>query len=94
MSLILATTSLYQMSLTQKYDINILSIKRSERMVEVTKDTMIRIGDRITLFGPCNNIKYLFKNDEKKGLFNPFLLSEPVLQRLSELKPPDSLGWR
>ena len=54
--------SLFEMKLTQKYVINILSIKRGKRMVDVTKDTMFRKGDVLVIYGYINDIKEAFIN--------------------------------
>ena len=54
--------SLFEMKLTKKYVINILSIKRGKRMVDVTKDTMFRKGDILVIYGYINDIKEAFIN--------------------------------
>ena len=54
--------SLFEMKLTKKYVINILSIKRGKRMVDVTKDTMFRKGDVLVIYGYINDIKEAFIN--------------------------------
>ena len=51
---------LCKMGLTSKYSLHVLSIKRDSRIVEVTKDTMFRKGDIITVFGLINEIKEVF----------------------------------
>ena len=51
---------LYQMQLTKKYSINILSIRRGVRTIEVNKDTMFKKGDIIVIFGLINDIKEAF----------------------------------
>ena len=51
--------------LSDRYNINIVVIKRKEKYLFADKDTVIENGDIITLFGPYNNIKHLFKNDDK-----------------------------
>ena len=51
--------------LTDRYNINIVVIKRQDEYLFADKETIIQEGDRITLFGPYNNIKHLFKNDDK-----------------------------
>ena len=53
---------LFQMNLTHKYVINILSIKRGKRMVEVSKDTMFRKGDVLVIYGLVADIKEVFIN--------------------------------
>ena len=54
--------SLFEMKLTKKYAINILSIKRGKRMVVVTKDTMFRKGDVLVIYGLVTDIKEAFIN--------------------------------
>jgi Trk K+ transport system NAD-binding subunit len=59
--------TLLQMELTKKYAINILSIKRGKRIVEVTKDTMFRKSDILIIYGLTSDIQNAFVNslDEK-----------------------------
>ncbi len=54
--------SLYEMQLTKKYVINVLSIRRGNRTVDVTKDTMFRKGDILVIYGLINDIKDAFIN--------------------------------
>ena len=49
--------------LTDKYNINIVIIKRNDSYLAADKDTMIKKGDKVTVFGPYNTIKHLFRND-------------------------------
>ena len=58
----MADTPLFEMGLTKKYSINILSIKRGKRLLDVTKDTMFRKGDTLVIFGLINDIKDAFVN--------------------------------
>ena len=58
--------SLSKMELTKKYAINILSIKRGTRFIEVTKDTMFRKGDVLVIYGLINDIKDAFVNSVSK----------------------------
>ncbi len=48
------------MGLTKKYSINVLSIRRDSRIIEVSKDTMFKKGDLIVVYGLINNIKDAF----------------------------------
>lgn len=61
-------TPLFEMELTKKYSINILSIKRGKRVLEVNRDTMFRKGDVLVIYGLINDIKEAFINsfDNKK----------------------------
>ena len=55
-------TPLSEMALTKNYSVNVLSIKRGKRIVDVTKDTMFRKGDIVIVFGILNDIKQAFIN--------------------------------
>ena len=50
--------------LKEKYGITVGVIKRNNEYIEVSRDTIIQKGDTVTLVGPYQNIKMLFKNDE------------------------------
>ena len=50
-------------NLKGKYGITVGIIKRNDKYVTVSKDTIILKGDTLTLFGPYKTIKMLFKND-------------------------------
>ena len=52
--------------LTDRYNINIVIIKRDDEYLFANAGTIIQKGDRITLFGPYVNIKHLFQNAENK----------------------------
>ena len=53
---------LSKMGLTKNYSINVLSIKRGKRVIDVTKDTMFRKGDLLIVYGLINDIKQAFIN--------------------------------
>ena len=53
---------LFQMGLNKIYSINVLSIKRGKRIIEVSKDTMFRKGDILVIYGLSNDIKEAFVN--------------------------------
>ena len=59
-------TSLFEMKLTNKYQINIVSIRRNGYTVDVTKDTMLAKGDVIIMYGLISDVKRLFINGEEK----------------------------
>ena len=59
--------TLFQMELTKKYSITILSIKRGKRTIEVTKDTMFRKGDILVTYGLINDIQEAFVNSVKEN---------------------------
>ncbi len=58
--------SLIEMGLTKKFLINVLSIRRGKRIVEVTKDTMFSKGDVLVIYGLINDIKEAFINSLEK----------------------------
>ena len=55
-------TSLVQMGLTKKYALILLSIRRGNRRVSVSKDTMLAKGDIIVCYGHINDIREAFVN--------------------------------
>jgi len=50
--------------LTDRYNINIVIIKRDDEYLLANAETVIQKGDVITLFGPYTNIKHLFGSNE------------------------------
>ena len=52
--------SLFEMELTKKYSFIILSIKRGNRRVSVSKDTMLVKGDAVLAYGLINDISQAF----------------------------------
>ena len=63
---ILENVTLFDSGLKEKYLINILMIKRNDRPLTVTKDTVIEMYDNIIVFGPYKNIKNIFLNNENE----------------------------
>lgn len=57
---------LSEMGLTKNYSINVLSVKRGNHFVEVTKDTMFRKGDVLVIYGLINDINEAFVNSLTK----------------------------
>lgn len=60
---------LFQTGLSKDYSINVLSIKRGKRVIDVSKDTMFRKGDILVIYGLINDIKEALVNSvnvEKK----------------------------
>ena len=51
--------------LSDRYSITIVVIKRKDSYLFADKDTIIQDGDKITCFGPYQNIKHLFNNSQK-----------------------------
>ena len=75
--------TLYEMQLNKKYVINILSIKRGKRTIEVSKDTMFTQGDIVVVFGLVNDIKAAFV--ESLGKANKTIIVENKGNTLSLL---------
>lgn len=53
---------LCEMNLTKKYQVNVLSIKRGKRVIDVTKDTMFHKGDVLVIYGIISDINDAFVN--------------------------------
>jgi len=54
--------SLYEMALTKKYALILLSLRRGNRRVTISKDTMLVKGDVIVAYGHVNDIREAFVN--------------------------------
>ena len=59
----LENQSIEDSRIKDKYDITVVILKRNHEYIMVTKDTVIQKGDTVTLHGPYQNIKVLFKNE-------------------------------
>lgn len=77
---------LQNMGLTKKYSINVLSIRRDSRIVEVTKDTMFRKGDVLVIYGLLNDIKDAFINSIKAEN------SQEILDKSNEITLVNNYG--
>lgn len=62
---IIKEKTLAQSNLKANYNLNIMMIKRKNRIIEVTADTIIQTRDLIVVFGEQQTIKDLFSNVEK-----------------------------
>ena len=57
---ILKNKGLFESGLKSTYSINLLTIKRKDVSVAITKDTILQEKDAIVVFGPYSNIKSIF----------------------------------
>ena len=57
---ILKDKGLFESGLKSEYSINLLTIKRKDLAVAITKDSILQEKDVIVVFGPYNNIKKIF----------------------------------
>ncbi len=64
--IMLKDKSIYQAKLKPNYNINVLSVKRKNKMLDVTKDTMLQEGDFVAVFGDMKSIKDVFLYAEKQ----------------------------
>ena len=58
--IILKDKSIYQAKLKSNYNINVLSVKRKNKMLDASKDTMLQEGDFVAVFGDMKSIKDVF----------------------------------
>ena len=58
--LILKDKSIYQAKLKNQYNINVLYVKRKNKIIDATKDTMLQEGDFVAVFGDMKSIKDVF----------------------------------
>lgn len=63
---IIENKSIEECKLKALYGINIIMIKRDTNVIDITRNTMIREKDEIIVFGPFNNINYLFVESNKQ----------------------------
>ena len=63
---ILVDKSLYESDLKSNYNINLLVLRRKNKVVDVTANTILQKGDLIVVFGPAQNIKELFSLTKKE----------------------------
>lgn len=53
---------LYECKLKDKYSMNIMIVKRRNKVIDVTKDTILQRKDSVVIFGDYQNIKDVFSN--------------------------------
>lgn len=63
---IIENKSIEECKLKALYGINIMMIKRDTSVIDITRNTMIQEKDEIIVFGPFNNINYLFVESSKQ----------------------------
>ncbi len=61
---VLVDTSIKNANLKKHYNINIIAIKRKNKVVEVNANTILQTFDRIIVYGNMEMINNLFKNHE------------------------------
>lgn len=57
---LLDNKTIHESKIKTKYDINILSIKRNKRQIEITRNTIVNNGDTLLVFGSFSTIKDIF----------------------------------
>ena len=57
---VLEDRKLFEVRLRDNYKLNVLMIKRRNKVLEITRDTIIQYHDVVVVFGPYQNIKDLF----------------------------------
>lgn len=62
----LVDKSLYESDLKSNYNINLLVLRRKNKVVDVSANTILQKGDLIVVFGPVQNIKDLFSLTKKE----------------------------
>lgn len=67
---ILENKNIEESKLKSKYNINILLIQRNQRVIDVKRDTIVEVGDRLVLFGKESVIRDIFEDVENKNLID------------------------
>lgn len=63
----LVNKTIHESGLKKNYDINVLSIKRNNRTVTITRNTLIQLNDTILIFGNFELIKDIFTHNLNKN---------------------------
>lgn len=66
----LVNKTIHESGLKKNYDINVLSIKRNNRTVTITRNTLIQLNDTILIFGNFELIKDIFTHNLNKQEIN------------------------
>ena len=91
----LKNKTIHESKIKVTHDINILSIKRNKRQIEITRNTLVQENDVILVYGQYNKIKELFSNvhnkeeqiEEKNERFNEIdLIDNYSSQAMVEVK--------
>ena len=87
MPAILDGKTIHESKLKSKYNINILSIKRHKRLINITRNTFVETNDTLVVFGEYSNIVEIF--DISKNQKNT---EEKTLSRFNEIELIDNYG--
>ncbi len=63
---LLKNKTIHESKLKVTHDINVLSIKRNKRQIEITRNTLVQENDVLLVFGSYNVIKEIFSNQHNK----------------------------
>lgn len=61
---ILINKTIHESKLKNQFNINILSIKRNKKMIEITRNTYVNKDDILLVYGPVNNVEVVFNNEK------------------------------
>ena len=67
---------LAEMKIKEKYRLNVLMLKRNNKVVDVNKDTIFKKGDRLVVFGPTTSINNVFTKKKREQKNNSLDLIE------------------
>lgn len=67
---------LSEMNIKEKYRLNVLMVNRNDKMIEVTKDTIFKKGDRLIVFGATTSISNVFNKKKREQTNNVIDLIE------------------
>ena len=79
--------TIHESKLKSKYDINILSIKRHKRLINITRNTFVETNDVLLVFGEYSNIVEIF--DISKNLKE---IEEKKTNKFNEIELIDNYG--
>ncbi len=85
---VLKEKTVFEAKLKQLYKMNVVTINRKGRSIEVVKDTMLAVGDIIVIFGSYQNIKDLFTvgKDQIEKVLDKEDLSDNIINLMENFK--------
>lgn len=88
---ILYGKTIHESKLKANYGINILSIMRNKKHIEIGRNTIVQKGDRLLVFGQYSTVRSIFSNAvEKEDIASK--MNREIDSRFNELELIDNFG--
>lgn len=83
----LENKTIHESKIKSEYNINILSIKRNKRLIDITRNTVITTNDTLLAYGSFQSIKDCFSIIDKK-----VEIKEEIVRKFNEVELIDNYG--